>query len=120
MAVLLLAVLTATAPACSLFVTSRQAVAVTASDPNADIYLDGQYIGTGSATAEVERDKSHSFKAKLGDRSAVATVGTKISTTGVLDIIGGILWLVPLIGLLGPGFWSLESTTVHIPLPPAT
>ncbi len=57
--------------------------------------------------------------AKTSDnRAGVATIGTKISTTGVLDLVGGILILVPFLGLLSSGFWSLDTDQVAIAVPP--
>jgi hypothetical protein len=104
---------------CSLFASSMQSVAITASDPNAYIFVDGEPVGKGSAAVNLKRNNSHAVMAKVGDRAGSATIGTCISTTGVLDIIGGVFLLVPFIGLAGPGFWSLDPTTVHVVLPPA-
>ena len=57
--------------------------------------------------------------AKTSDnRAGTATIGTKISTTGVLDIVGGCFLLVPFLGLVAPGFWSLDTDQVAIAVPP--
>lgn len=118
----LVAVLSACIPltGCSLMVPSQQAVAITASEPDAQIIVDGNHVGTGSASVMLQRNRAHTVVARLGDRSGATSIGTKISTTGVLDIIGGILFLVPLIGLAGPGFWSLDPDSVAVSIPPAT
>jgi hypothetical protein len=55
--------------------------------------------------------------AKIGDRVATYSIGTSISTTGVLDIVGGVLFLIPLIGVAGPGFWTLDPQNVTVVLP---
>ncbi len=106
------------APGCSLFVGSLQRVAITATDPSAEIIVDGQPAGKGSVVLDLPRDRSHAILARAGDRVGMAQVGTVISTTGVLDIVGGVLFLFPLLGLLGPGFWSLEKDSVVVPVPP--
>lgn len=103
---------------CSLMVSSQQAVAITASDPSAEIIVDGNHVGTGSASVMLQRDRAHTVVARLGDRSGATSIGTKISTTGVLDIIGGVFFLIPLIGLAGPGFWSLDPESVAVSIPP--
>jgi hypothetical protein len=106
-------------PGCSAFVTSTQPVSVTATDAHAELFADGQSIGTGSATTRLKRNESHTFMAKTTDgRAGTAQVGHSFSTTGMLDLIGGIFLLVPLIGLLTPGAWDLDSTTIMIAVPP--
>ncbi len=104
---------------CSLFASSTQMVAITASEPGAEIFVDGRKVGTGTVTLALARHV-HVFEARFEGRNVVATVGTKISTAGVLDIIGGILFLIPLIGLAGPGFRELQATQIMLPIPPAS
>jgi len=103
---------------CSLFVGSMQPVTITASDPRAEIFVDGQQVGTGSVTLQLKRNKSHGVMARVGQRSGSAHIGKTISTTGVLDLVGGFLLLVPFLGVLGPGFWSLDPDNVQISVPP--
>ena len=103
---------------CSLFASSMQGVNVTASDPSAEIFIDGNLVGRGAASASLRRNQSHSVMARIGDRVGTATIGTSVSATGVLDIIGGVLFLIPLIGIAGPGFWSLDQDSVTVVLPP--
>ncbi len=109
-----------TLSACSLFVPSHQPLAVTASEPDADIYVDGALVGKGAVTIDVRRNKSHAIMARVGNRTGVANVGTSISTTGVLDVVGGVLFLFPFIGIAGPGFFSLDPDTVTVIIPPAS
>lgn len=116
---LLLVILTLLTQSCSLFVPSMSAVSIVASDPRADIYVDGALVGRGAATTRVRRNESHTIMARVGDRTGVASVGTSISGVGVLDIIGGILFLVPFVGIAGPGFFKLDSTTISVNIPPA-
>lgn len=75
--------------------------------------------GTGAAQAEVARNRPHSVMARIGDRVSVRKVERVISTTGVLDIVGGIIFLLPFLGLLGPGFWDLEEDHVTVVVPKA-
>ena len=103
---------------CSLFVPSMSTVAITASDPRAEIFVDGAPVGRGAVTTRVKRNESHMVMARVGDRTGMAAIGTSISGTGVLDIVGGIFFLVPLIGIAGPGFFKLDSTTVMVHVPP--
>ena len=112
-------VLAVSTPGCSLFADSHATLTVTASDPAAQIWIDGTLYGTGTVQAVVARDEAHSVMARVGDRVAVRPVGRSISTTGILDIVGGVLFLFPLLGLLGAGFWDVEADHVDIAIPAA-
>lgn len=100
---------------CSVFASGTQSVTIT-SHPEAVLYLDGVRVGKGTAVVNVTRDDSHVAMAKLDDQTAMISIGTKLSTTGILDIVGGIIFLIPLVGLLTPGAWSPDhqAITLHI------
>ena len=102
---------------CSLTVPSRQNVTITASHPRAQISVDGAPVGEGSVTVPLKRNTSHAVMAKVGDAAGTAQIGTKISTTGMLDIAGGVLFLVPFIGIASPGFHELDTTSVYVAIP---
>jgi hypothetical protein len=102
---------------CSLFSPSMQTLTVSTSDPAAEIYINGSYIGKGSASLSLAKNRAHTVRAALGKRESVQVVGYHISATGILDIIGGVLFLLPLLGLLGPGFFTLDLEHVHMAIP---
>jgi len=102
---------------CSLFVRSTQPVVITPSDPQAEVYVDGNLVGKGVTTVALKRNRPHAFMAKVGDRTGTASTTYGVSTTGVVDIIGGVLWLVPFLGVLGPGFYELDQDQIHIAIP---
>lgn len=113
-----LAVCVVGAPSCSLMQPSTQSVSITATDSTAELTADGQVVGTGAVTLNLARNKSHSFMAKTPDgRVASASVGKSLSQTGMLDIVGGILFLLPFIGLFAPGAWDLDTTSITLGLP---
>ena len=103
---------------CSAFKPATQSVIITASDTSAEIFINAEPKGVGTVTAELRRNKSHAIMAKVGDRVGTATIGTSVSATGILDIVGGLFWLVPLIGIVTPGFYDLDQTTFMIAIPP--
>jgi len=103
---------------CSLFAPSTQPLTIHTNENGAQIYVDGAMVGVGSAVVDVART-SHHVRAVLGDRESHSSVGTRVSALGVLDIIGGILFLVPFIGIAGDGFMELDRTTVQLTIPPA-
>lgn len=101
---------------CSLFVRGKQSVTILTDEPNADIRVDGQYLGRGRATVSLDKRDYHSVVATRGNRSAYATIDYDFSTTGVLDLIGGCIILLPALGLLSGGAWKLDKTQVHLQL----
>ena len=103
---------------CSAFKPATESVIITASDTSAEIFINSQSMGVGTVAAELKRNKSHAIMAKVGDRVGTASIGTHISATGILDIVGGLFWLVPLIGIFTPGFYDLDQTTFMIAIPP--
>ncbi len=105
---------------CSLAASSTQAIAIVPAHSNAEVYVDGQLKGTGAQTIELSKKRSHSVMAKCGGSSGVATIDRNLSTTGILDIIGGFIILIPFIGLVAPGAWELSPTSISVPIPDAT
>jgi len=102
---------------CSAFRSGTQRITVSASESDAKIYINGAYVGEGTATTRVPRDESVSIMAKKDDYlPATRQIGTKMSFTGILDIIGGCIILVPFFGLLFPGSHELDQTNVSIAL----
>jgi hypothetical protein len=53
---------------------------------------------------------------KPGYITSTKKVRTHITTTGVLDAIGGFLFLVPAIGLISPGAWELDQKEIEMTL----
>lgn len=99
---------------CSFFVKPKQAVLVRASDPDATLQADGLYFGKGAAYAYLTRGKTHIITAKTDTTSGAVVIDNRISVTGVLDIVGGCLWLVPFAGLLSEGAWTFDRDKVYI------
>ena len=102
---------------CSAFVPWEQHVSITASDPQAQVMIDNQIVGTGHVETDLPRDRSYSIVATAHGQTAVATIDHHISTTGILDIVGTFFFIVPIIGVFTPGFWDLDPTNVHIVIP---
>ena len=102
---------------CSLFVSRQQAVTINSSHPDGRIFVDGQEVGTGKVATMLDRTESHSVLVKAPDgRVGTASLNNKISGTGVLDIVGGFIFFVPFVGVMGPGFWELDPTHVDVPV----
>lgn len=108
----------ALAVGCSAFAPTTQTLIISATDPKATLVLDGVSYGTGPKSVRVAPNISHSIMAFAGDRHGTATVGRQLSSYGVLDIIGGCIWLVPFFGLASPGAWELERSGICVMVPP--
>ena len=102
---------------CSMVAGTRQPFSVTASEPDAKIYINGEFIGTGNVQTTVPRARSTSVMVKKeGYYPTTRDIGTKMSSLGILDIIGGCIWLVPFIGLAFPGSHELDQSNVSLVL----
>ncbi len=83
------------ASGCSPFSGSAQAVQATASDPAAEITIDGGFVGKGVGTALLAHTRTHMVLARVGERVRPLVIDRKIATTGILDPIGGVFFLFP-------------------------
>ena len=100
---------------CSAFVPWSQDLSVTSSELDAEIYVNGRFVGTGNIIVRVPRNQNVSVLAKKdGYYPSIRHIGTTISATGVLDIIGGSIILIPFIGLAFPGAQSLNKDNVTL------
>ena len=102
---------------CSFLGDSVQPLTVSSTEKDADLYVDGHPVGRGTAQTMVARDQNHLVMARKGDRMGTIVVGTQVSTLGVLDLVGGIFWAIPFVGLLTPGARSLDRDQVTVVLP---
>ena len=102
---------------CSAFQPKTQSIIIRPTDPTAEVLVDGQNKGTGTVSVDLDRNRSHSVIAKSGNQTGSALIDKKISTTGVLDIIGTCIFIIPAIGLFTPGFWELDPQHVDVVVP---
>ncbi len=101
---------------CSLASPSKQTIKIVPNDPNATVYVNGEPMGQGTVTATLKKNKSVAITAKSGNKSGVAVVDSELSTTGVLDIVGGCIFLLPFLGFCSSGAYQLDQDTVPVNL----
>lgn len=53
---------------------------------------------------------------RTGYLTSTTKVRTHITTTGILDAIGGFFFLFPALGLVSPGAWDLDQKNLEIVL----
>src|SRR5690348_1280200 len=96
---------------CSCFVPSHQMVSVTVAEPaHAGVWINGEY--KGEAPVQVSLLRSHDFGVmvkKEGYQTSTQIVGYHLNTTGILDVVGTCLFLIPCIGLMTSGSDSLDE-----------
>jgi len=101
---------------CSAFKPHMQTLAITADPPDSVLMVNGQRY-TAPAQIPVKRNRDVSISCyKDGYMPYVRTVGNHMNGTGTLDIVGTVLFLLPGIGLLTPGAYDLDETTIGISL----
>ena len=105
---------------CSMFAPRQQKISIHTNVPESAIYVNGELVQVGQqAEFLVKRNyNAQIMVAAKGYYPAYRQLTSELSTLGVLDIIGGIVLIVPLIGLAFPGAKSLDYTKVTIHLAP--
>jgi len=87
------------------------------SEPDARVYLNGNLIGQGSLSHQVNRgDKVEITVQREGFYPITRTVERSLSVPGRLDAVGGYLIFVPLLGLASPGAYQLDTNEIDIRL----
>ena len=100
---------------CSMFNFSRTPLRVQASEPDAKIYVNGDYIGDGSIQTRVPRHTDVSILVKKkGFRPAQRELTYRLGTVGTIDLLCGFILLIPFIGLAFPGAYVLDQENVTI------
>lgn len=113
--VCLLLISTLALSGCSAFVPKTQTVKAACSEADATLQINGGLTYTGQAQLETRRDKVFSYACfKQGYYPAQKTVSYSISTTGIADFIGSMIFIIPIIGIFSPGAWDLDETDVTI------
>ena len=101
---------------CSTLAPKTQTVSAVCSEPDATLQINGQmYQGKGQV--EARKNKTVSIMCtKPGYFPAQKTIDYSLSETGVADVIGTVLLLLPGIGLFTAGAWKLDETDVSLPM----
>ncbi len=104
---------------CSAFRPHRQQVTINTSAEDADVWINGRFAGKSPLSMRVKRNTNLSIIAKKkGYDAASVNIDDHLNTTGILDLIGCCIILLPGIGLFFPGASSLDETDIVIPMFP--
>ena len=113
--ILTLLIASLTFSGCSAFAPKTQNIKASCSEPDALLQINGGDVYQGKAEVAARRDKVFSYSClKPGYYPAHKSVPYSISTTGVLDFVGTIIFLIPVVGIFSPGYWNLDETDTTI------
>ena len=101
---------------CSAFSPTVQTISVECSPDDSVLMINGQRY-EAPVQLEVKRNKSVRIQAsKKGYTPYRHTIDYHMNTLGILDLIGTCIFLIPVIGFIRGGAWSLDETEVSIQL----
>ncbi len=116
----LMVCLTTVSFGCSCFRSSTQTLNLACDQEGVLVHVNGQQAACPGQIA-VKRDNGVSVTAnREGYKTYYRSIDSHMNGSGVWDIVGGVVWLVPFIGLASPGAYSLDETNIHIDLFPET
>ena len=114
---LLIISLTVSPSGCSLFSSKMQPICVVSDPDEAEVMINGNCIGKTPVNHQIHRGQEVSILVKkVGYRSATRSTYKELSTVGVLDIIGGSIFLFPFFGLISAGAWEQTPSNFSVVL----
>jgi hypothetical protein len=117
MATALAGLLAVYAVGCSFVVPPNQSITINSNPSGAEVHLNGNFVGVTPGQYSVPRNQEQNVMiTKDGYNPAMRTTTRQLSTTGILDIIGGILFLLPFLGLLSAGAWEQTPDNITVTL----
>jgi hypothetical protein len=104
---------------CSLFGSQSQSIGVSSDPPGAQVFVGEKLMGTTPVHFEVARGEFHIVEVrKPGYQTQSRALQRKMSALGMLDIVGGYLWLIPLVGLFSSASFEHDPAEIGITLEP--
>lgn len=76
--------------------------------------IDGITHGKGQTVVTLPKKRSAVIIVENGQKRGYAQLHSELSTTGVLDIVGGCLILLPFLGFLSGGAWTLDKDSIYV------
>ena len=96
-----------------------QTIHITSSPEGAKVRAGGQVVGETPIQFEAHRSENLLIEVqKEGYQTQYRTTSRTLSSIGVLDVIGGCLFLAPFLGLLSSGAWKHDPDKYGIILEP--
>lgn len=106
---------------CSLFGPRYETIGVSSDPPGAKVNVSGRPVGTTPVRFEVHRGENLLLEVqKPGYQTQYRSASRKLSTLGILDVVGGAMLLLPLIGLISSAAWEHDPAEFGITLEPVS
>ena len=104
---------------CSIFAPSMQTLQVSSSPDGATVLAGGKPVGQTPVQFEVHRGKDLQIEVqKPGYKNQFRTTSRTLSSIGTVDVIGGFIILLPLLGLVSSGAWKHDPESYGFVLEP--
>ena len=104
---------------CSLFGPRKETIGVSSDPQGAQVIISGTPVGTTPLHFEVHRGDNLLLEIrKPGYQTQYRTPSRRLSSLGILDVVGGAFLLLPLIGLLSSAAWEHDPSEFGITLEP--
>jgi PEGA domain len=104
---------------CSLFGPRIQSIGVSSDPPGAEVIASGKSVGITPLRFEVQRGDTLVVEVrKSGYQTQFRTFSRKLNNLGLVDVIGGAIILLPLIGLISPAAWDHDPDQLGVALEP--
>jgi PEGA domain len=114
-----LAVVVCYTTGCSLFGPRSESIGVSSDPPGARVIASGKPVGTTPLHFEAQRGDNLLIEVqKPGYQTQYRTTSRKLSNLGVLDVVGGAIFLLPLVGLLSSAAWEHDPAEIGVTLEP--
>lgn len=105
------------ASGCSLFGSRTQMVTISSEPEGARVTVNGEGAGETPLRLSVSRSEDLLVEVrKPGYETAFRSSHRKLSGLGIADVVGGSVWLLPLIGLFSSAAWEHDPSTFAITL----
>jgi hypothetical protein len=92
---------------CSFFGSKMQTIGVSSDPPGAEVTASGKPVGTTPVHFQAQRGETLLVEVKKSGYQTQYRSGFRtLSTLGILDVVGGSAFLLPLLGLLSSGAWT--------------
>jgi hypothetical protein len=104
-----------TSLACSIFGPRSQTIEFASDPEGAEVIVDGALIGRTPIAYRLSRsdDVTILFR-KRGYRTEQRSTDRQLSTLGILDIVGGVVILLPFFGLLSNAAWEHDPSSFSV------
>ena len=114
--VVMAALVLLTTNGCSLFAPKSETVFINSEPQGAQVLVNSNLKGTTPCSVSVPCKEASIVVKKDGYNTQAFTIGRSLGTCGILDIVGTVLFIVPVVGLFSSGAYTLDQHNIYAPL----